>query len=56
MLEGININLRAMEKADIPFYHEWATKPTAFGEYSPVLEYSKDELEKRFNQFSNEVK
>lgn len=56
MLEGDNINLRAMEKEDIPLYHKWSTKHKEFGEYSPLRENSKYDLEQKFNQLGDEVK
>ena len=46
MLEGKNVNLRIMEKDDLPLFVEWVNKPEVFGEYNPLHQMSKTEAEK----------
>jgi RimJ/RimL family protein N-acetyltransferase len=48
LLEGKNVNLRIMEKEDLPLFAEWANKPEVWGEYNPLLQMSKTEAEKMF--------
>jgi RimJ/RimL family protein N-acetyltransferase len=46
LLEGKNVNLRVMEKDDLPLFVEWLNKPEVFGEYNPLHQMSKTEAEK----------
>ena len=46
MLEGKNVNLRIMEKEDLPLFAEWFNKPEVFGEYNPLHQISRTEAEK----------
>jgi len=46
LLEGKTVNLRIMEKEDLPLFVEWANKPEVFGEYNPLHQMSKAEAEK----------
>jgi RimJ/RimL family protein N-acetyltransferase len=46
LLEGKNVNLRVMEKEDLPLFAEWFNKPEVFGEYNPLHQMSKTEVEK----------
>jgi RimJ/RimL family protein N-acetyltransferase len=48
VLEGKNVNLRIMEKDDLPLFVEWVNKPEVFGEYNPLHQMSKTEAEKMF--------
>jgi len=48
VLEGKNVNLRVMEKEDLPLFAEWFNKPEVFGEYNPLRQISKTEAEKMF--------
>ncbi|MGB8779688.1 MAG: GNAT family protein [Candidatus Bathyarchaeia archaeon] len=48
MLEGKNVNLRIMEKEDLPLIAEWFNKPEVFGEYNPLHQVSRTEAEKMF--------
>jgi RimJ/RimL family protein N-acetyltransferase len=48
VLEGKNVNLRIMEKDDMPLFVEWVNKPEVFGEYNPLHQMSKTEAEKMF--------
>ncbi len=53
MLEGKNVNLRIMEKDDLPLFVEWANKPEVFGEYNPLHQMSKTEAEKMLDNPSD---
>lgn len=55
MLEGKNVNLRIVEKEDLPQLVEWFNKPEVFGEYNPLHQMSKTELEKAL-EAPNELK
>jgi hypothetical protein len=46
LLEGKNVNLRIMEKEDLPLFVEWVNKPEVFGEYNPLYQVSKTQAEK----------
>jgi RimJ/RimL family protein N-acetyltransferase len=48
LLEGKNVNLRVMEKEDLPLFVEWFNKPEVFGEYNPLRQMSRTEAEKMF--------
>jgi len=46
LLEGKNVNLRVMEKEDLPLFQEWLNNPKFMGEYAPPTQSSRTELEK----------
>jgi diamine N-acetyltransferase len=46
LLEGKLVNLRVMEKEDLPLFAEWVNRPEFFGEYNPLRQISKMEIEK----------
>lgn len=46
LLEGKLVNLRVMEKDDLPLLAEWFNNPEVFGEYNPLRQLSKVETEK----------
>jgi len=46
LLEGKLVNLRAMEKEDLPQFSEWFNTPEVFGDYNPLHQSSKVETEK----------
>jgi ribosomal-protein-alanine N-acetyltransferase len=48
LLEGKNVNLRIVEKEDLLLLAEWFNKVEVFGEYNPLHQMSKTELEKIF--------
>jgi len=48
LLEGKTVNLRIVEKEDLPLLAEWFNKPEAFGEYIPLRQVSRTEAEKMF--------
>jgi RimJ/RimL family protein N-acetyltransferase len=53
LLEGKRVNLRVMEKEDVPLFLEWLNKPEVFGEYNPLHQMSKAEMEKVFDNPSD---
>jgi ribosomal-protein-alanine N-acetyltransferase len=46
LLEGKNVNLRILEKEDLPLFVEWVNTPEVFGEYNPLHQMSRTEAEK----------
>ena len=48
MLEGKNVNLKIMEKDDLPLFVEWFNKSEVWGEYNPLWQMSRTEAEKMF--------
>ena len=46
LLEGKTVNLRVMEKDDLPLVVDWTNRPEVFGEYNPLHQMSKTEAEK----------
>jgi ribosomal-protein-alanine N-acetyltransferase len=46
LLEGKTVNLRVMEKEDLPLFVEWVNRPEVFGEYNPLHQMSRAEVEK----------
>jgi len=48
LLEGRNVNLRAMEKDDLPLIADWFNDPKFFGEFNPLRQMSRTEAEKMF--------
>jgi RimJ/RimL family protein N-acetyltransferase len=49
LLEGKNVNLRILEKEDLPFYLKWVNDPSFFGEYNPLEQETKLEAEKEYD-------
>ena len=47
------MNLRVMEKDDLPLFVEWVNKPEVFGEYNPLHQMSKTEAEKALDNPSD---
>ena len=54
MLEGKTVNLRIMEKEDLPLAAEWTNTPEYFGEYNPLMQMSKSELQKKYDNKSQD--
>jgi ribosomal-protein-alanine N-acetyltransferase len=48
LLEGKLVNLRAVEKEDMPLLAEWFNNPEVGGEYEGLQQFSKSEFEKSF--------
>jgi RimJ/RimL family protein N-acetyltransferase len=53
LLEGKHVNLKVMEKEDVPLFLEWVNKPEVSGEYNPLHQMSKTEAEKVFENPSD---
>jgi len=51
MLEGKNVNLRIVEKEDLPLIAEWRNNPKFQGEYNLLIQESTADLEKRYGNF-----
>jgi len=49
MLEGKNVNLRVVEKESLPLYSEWINNPEFYGEYNPLEQESRAEIEKNYD-------
>lgn len=47
MLQGNSVNLRVMEKEDLPILVEWYNNPKFFDEYNPLWQTSRMEMEKK---------
>ena len=48
MLEGKNVNLRAVEKEDLPLLTDWFNNPEVVGKYQGMRQWSRSEFEKEF--------
>ncbi len=48
MLAGKNVNLRLAEKEDSQKLTDWISSPDFLGEYNPLAQFSKAEVEKMF--------
>ena len=46
MLEGKNVNLRIVEKEDLPLLAEWFNQLEVSGEYNPLHQMSRTDMEK----------
>jgi ribosomal-protein-alanine N-acetyltransferase len=46
LLEGKNVNLKRMEKEDMPLLQEWMSDRKIMGEFLPFTQYSRAEFEK----------
>jgi len=57
LLEGKLVNLRAMEKEDLPLFAEWRNNPDFLGEYISPIQMSRAEVEKMTepNPFESKV-
>jgi RimJ/RimL family protein N-acetyltransferase len=54
LLEGKLVNLKVLEKEDLPLIAEWFNKPDVFGEYNPLIQMSRTEIEKDYEKRSFE--
>jgi RimJ/RimL family protein N-acetyltransferase len=54
LLEGKTVNLRVVEKEDLPLVAEWFSNPEFFSVYTPLLQMSKADLEKGYEKRSLE--
>jgi ribosomal-protein-alanine N-acetyltransferase len=46
LLEGKNVNLKIVEKEDLPLLAEWFNKPEVLGEHNPLRQTARLEFEK----------
>jgi RimJ/RimL family protein N-acetyltransferase len=56
LLEGKLVNLRIMEKEDLQLYVKWVNDPSFFGEYNPLEQTKKVEMEKDYDTAVSERK
>jgi RimJ/RimL family protein N-acetyltransferase len=49
LLEGKNVNLRIVEKEDLPLAAEWTNSPDFLGEYNPLRQVSKADIQKMYD-------
>jgi len=57
VLEGKNVNLRVVEKEDLPLVAEWFNNPEFGGRYDPLnAQESKVEIEKKYEKLGPEEK
>jgi RimJ/RimL family protein N-acetyltransferase len=54
LLEGKTVNLRLEEKEDIPLVAEWLNSLDFFGEYNPLMQMSKADLQKSYDNLPSE--
>jgi RimJ/RimL family protein N-acetyltransferase len=55
LLEGKKVNLRVMEKEDIPLFSEWCNNLEFFGEFEWLPQRSRAEHEKRYDAFTSDT-
>lgn len=55
MLEGINVNLRALEQEDIQLYHKSINTPEIFGMYNPLVQISKEMVQRIIKESSPDL-
>ena len=53
LLEGKNVNLKIMEKEDLPVLQEWNNNPEFMGEYEPLRQETRTELEKTYDNLKD---
>jgi len=56
LLEGKNVNLRIVEKEDFPLVTEWLNNLDFFGEYNPLMQMSRADLQKMRENFDPDEK
>ena len=56
MLEGKTVNLRVVEKEDLALGAEWINNPEYFGEYQPLSQQSRTELDRQHDKLGPEEK
>jgi diamine N-acetyltransferase len=56
LLEGKNVNLRIVEKEDLPLVSEWTANPDFLGEYVSLWQRSRAEWQKRYDNLPAEEK
>ena len=53
MLEGKSVNLRIVEREDLPLLHEWDNNPESKGEFEQLREWTKTDLEKLYDNLKD---
>jgi len=56
LLEGRNVNLRVVEKEDLPLWADWNNNPEFFGEFIWFPQHSRTELTKRYDSLTPDNK
>jgi ribosomal-protein-alanine N-acetyltransferase len=56
LLEGRTVNLRVMEKEDLPLVTEWFNSPELGGEYFSPIQRTRTEMEKSFESSPSEIR
>jgi RimJ/RimL family protein N-acetyltransferase len=56
LLEGKTVNLRIVEREDLPLLIDWNSNSEFYGEYSPLRQLSKTEWEKRYDNLTADTK
>jgi len=56
LLEGKMVNLRVVEKEDLPWVAECINNPEFYGEYEPLMQVSRTELEKKYDKLTPKEK
>jgi RimJ/RimL family protein N-acetyltransferase len=54
LLEGKNVNLKIVEREDLPLLHEWDNNPESKGEFEQLREWTKTDLEKLYDNLKDE--
>jgi len=54
LLEGKDVNLRIIEKEDLPLIAEWLNNLDFFGEYNTLMQISKADLQKTYDNLPSE--
>jgi len=53
LLEGKNVNLRIMEKEDLPVLQGWDNNPGFMGEYEPLRQETRTDLERTYDNLKD---
>jgi hypothetical protein len=53
LLEGKTVNLRIMEREDLPVLQEWDNDPEFMGEYEELRQETRTELEKTYDDLKD---
>jgi len=56
LLEGEMVNLRVVEKEDLPWVAECINNPEFYGQYEPLMQVSKAELENKYDKLTPKEK
>jgi RimJ/RimL family protein N-acetyltransferase len=56
VLEGKNVNLRVIEREDLPLLAEWSNNPEYLGEFVWLQQQSRTEWEKRYDHLTSDTK